>query len=535
LTEIFIEKKIMHSTIRRMKKRAILLLTILSGLTAFHSAVAKTVTAVSPSQSDVAAAIAAASNGDTILIPAGTATWNSTLTVSKWLSFVGAGIDKTTIIVNVPNPGGDPTNAGLVLQGNGYNQVSGITFDGNNLTARPALTVWAGKVRITNCRFVNCVCGPYIVGPFGVLDHNQFVNCHLSVRVYGIGNGGQNWVSYYPIPFDSMNYLFIEDNTFTMNNSMLQNFGDGHAWVSAGQGSSYVARYNTFNQSRDGMTPCFDWHGDSNDGTRGATSTQIYGNTLNLSGSAYIDKFVDARGGQGLVYSNAIKAPSTSQGGRGVIVREEWPAGTIVSGVRVYDSVNNQWQWGNTINGAGFPSTSCETGCSGLDYHNGQYSGSYAQVYPHPLVSDGGSSNGGGTITGGGGANGSLRIVFSSMSVSEASGSAQVTVVRESGASGAVAVSYATTDSAGLAGTYYTPSSGTLSWADGDSASRTVQIPIAKVGFSGTKTLALGISNPTGGATLGTPASTSISIVGAGTSAGTPPTPPTNLRLVRTY
>ena len=57
------------------------------------SAQASIINAASVSQSDVAAAIAAAANGDTVVIPAGTATWTSSLNVTKaiWLQGSGSG------------------------------------------------------------------------------------------------------------------------------------------------------------------------------------------------------------------------------------------------------------------------------------------------------------------------------------------------------------------------------------------------------------------------------------------------------------
>jgi hypothetical protein len=56
-----------------------------------------TITAVSPSLSDVTSAIASASDGDTVVVPAGTATWSSTLTISnKNITLTGAGMDSTT-------------------------------------------------------------------------------------------------------------------------------------------------------------------------------------------------------------------------------------------------------------------------------------------------------------------------------------------------------------------------------------------------------------------------------------------------------
>ncbi|HEX9045745.1 MAG TPA: Calx-beta domain-containing protein, partial [Verrucomicrobiae bacterium] len=57
-------------------------------------------------------------------------------------------------------------------------------------------------------------------------------------------------------------------------------------------------------------------------------------------------------------------------------------------------------------------------------------------------------------------------------------GTASVTVDRLGGSSGTTTVHYSCSDSNAVAGVHYTPISGTLSWADGDTTSRTLTIPI---------------------------------------------------------
>ena len=51
----------------------------------------------------VKSAIAKAHDGDTVIIPAGTATWTKTLTVNKNISLVGAGIDQTIFVYQTPD------------------------------------------------------------------------------------------------------------------------------------------------------------------------------------------------------------------------------------------------------------------------------------------------------------------------------------------------------------------------------------------------------------------------------------------------
>lgn len=87
--------------------------------------------------------------------------------------------------------------------------------------------------------------------------------------------------------------------------------------------------------------------------------------------------------------------------------------------------------------------------------------------------------------------------------VSENAGSAQVTISRTGGGTGAVSVAYATADGTARAGTDYATASGTLTWADGDATDKIITVPILDRQLttgSGTFTVTLGA--PTGGAIL---------------------------------
>lgn len=58
--------------------------------------------AKSVSLSDVQAAIRAAKDGDTVTVPAGTATWTSTLNITNNITLQGAGAASTIIVDDVP-------------------------------------------------------------------------------------------------------------------------------------------------------------------------------------------------------------------------------------------------------------------------------------------------------------------------------------------------------------------------------------------------------------------------------------------------
>jgi len=126
------------------------------------------------------------------------------------------------------------------------------------------------------------------------------------------------------------------------------------------------------------------------------------------------------------------------------------------------------------------------------------------------------------TIAGSGGVAkpGTLAFAASAYAVGQAAGTATITVNRTGGTSGAVGVQYATADGTAIAGSNYTSASGTLSWPDGDATAKTFTVAVSNVApFSGTKNFSVVLSAATGGATLGAPASTTVTIGGSGGAA----------------
>ncbi len=112
------------------------------------------------------------------------------------------------------------------------------------------------------------------------------------------------------------------------------------------------------------------------------------------------------------------------------------------------------------------------------------------------------------------GAAGSLALVSASHRALENAGSVTVQVARLPGVTGAVSVNYATGGGTAVAGTDYTATSGTLNWADGDGGLKTLSVPLLNNGTAAAaKTFSVTLSGATGGATLGTPSQTQVTIV----------------------
>lgn len=99
-----------------------------------------------------------------------------------------------------------------------------------------------------------------------------------------------------------------------------------------------------------------------------------------------------------------------------------------------------------------------------------------------------------------------------SYSVAQSEGLLTVTVNRTEGSRDG-SVAYATSDGTALGGIDYTSRSGTLSWANGDAAPKTISLPINNaVPNTTNKTFTLTLSNPTNEMLLRTPVAATINI-----------------------
>ena len=198
-------------------------------------AVASTRTAASPAYGDVVAAVANSSNGDTVNVPAGSATWNSTLNLgTKAISLIGAG-SGSTIITN---------GVGCLIKSNntGSNivRISGFRF--NSSDNQTPIVSFAGpsyKVRVDHCYFNKGDCAIGTNDPFGgasgtgpvwgVVDHCQFYNMKrpyfaMDMRLATIRHGGQqawnDWHANKSIYPGSEKMMYFEDYHFVWDSNL---------------------------------------------------------------------------------------------------------------------------------------------------------------------------------------------------------------------------------------------------------------------------------------------------------------------------
>jgi hypothetical protein len=287
---------------------------LLLSLTLFPRTVrADTHTAVDCSYTAVSAAVAAASDGDTVYVPAGSCTWSSTLTLTKHVSLIG-GYDggTTTITAGIEPalsmiPSTEPSN---ILQ-----RVSNFTFDG----ARAYTPVWIGYYRhdeglgqpMSNVRMDHSIfqnCGAYYAiwnggGVYGVIDNCRFGSADNGITrvVFSHSNWDDACYSTAPQMYwepGTNQSLYFEDNIFYIKADTGRVVT--HNW--AGRG---VYRYNTVNL----LGFCqgiFELHGHQGDDDIAAMPAtfgiEAYGNLILNAGNLYW--IMETRGGSSMVFYN---------------------------------------------------------------------------------------------------------------------------------------------------------------------------------------------------------------------------------------
>jgi hypothetical protein len=99
---------------------------------------------------------------------------------------------------------------------------------------------------------------------------------------------------------------------------------------------------------------------------------------------------------------------------------------------------------------------------------------------------------------------GVLQFSSDSYAVSEDAGSLQISVARSNGSDGAVSVGYRLSNETAFAGQDFADSAGTLSWADGESDAKVIDISVfSDTDFEGEQTFGINLFSATGGAAIG--------------------------------
>jgi hypothetical protein len=267
---------------------------------------AATINAASCAITDVTTALTAASDGDTVQIPAGRCSWTSTLKITKGVTLAGAGIDQTIIQDNVPrtNP-----NFGIVIAAGPSSmwRLTGFTITAGSVTdiagaGTIQLSGSSHSFRVDHVKINDTYTYHHISmwsDLWGVIDHSQFVTTRNAVGIFvrhdswgGVGaNGDNSWAS--PTNLGTPQFVFIEDNTFSSTGAVQDAVDSLH-------GARFVARYNTTTNMTIGGG-----HGtDSGQRARSTRAFEIYNNKM-VATSVWAEAST-LRGGTGVIYSNTL-------------------------------------------------------------------------------------------------------------------------------------------------------------------------------------------------------------------------------------
>jgi len=295
---------------------------------AYRAAQATTISATSPSFAAVSAAISSAHNGDTVIVPAGTASWTSPLVITKGITLKGqttisnagtstASANDQTVIRNNNTVTSAPGLISATLTASQSLRITGITFQVGTstnvsntgiVTIRSQDTSPSMNVRIDDCHFDRvlghniCILG-WI---YGVADHNLF-SCQqnaatfwLQEDAYGGKTLGHGAYADYPW-FGTNKFFFIETNTI-VGNGVLPTSGT----IDSGFGARWVARYNCFINAKPGG------HGTEGN-SRGTRAKEVYNNQFHWTGSLGSES--DSwRSGSGLVHDNSYDGNNSGSG-----------------------------------------------------------------------------------------------------------------------------------------------------------------------------------------------------------------------------
>jgi hypothetical protein len=294
-----------------------------SGWAAVDTHIAK-----SAAYDDVKEAVDTASAGDTVLVPAGSATWENHLSITKGIILIGAGADRTLIDSQyhaVDSQTFQPYNYLIDFTPDADSRtrdipfrLTGFGFDLNDncggLVVINASTIPITQVRVDHNSFQEALTtikkALALRGTiYGVVDNNIFINTR-TIETAGLQE--ITWNNF-ACNLGTPENIFIEDNTFSMTPKYVATY--------SGYGGRYVVRYNTYNYTTPGSIQWLDMHGNQVAGVYATMGTEVYGNLISEDGTANSVTLQDQRGGKTLQFFNRINSDATIVRS---IVREEY-------------------------------------------------------------------------------------------------------------------------------------------------------------------------------------------------------------------
>lgn len=272
--------------------------------------------AVSLSFADVSAAVTAAVDGQTVVLPAGSATWATTLSINKAITLQGAGAGTTqdpglTIIRNGTPAGSSLLNWGLVA--NKTSRMTGIEFQETfSHTSPPAYCVNlfgttnldTRRMRMDHCTFRGIAgLNVSVNNTIGVIDHCNFFPAGQGIPLYffnatwnesGVAQGAGYGSMADTNHFGTDQFMFVESCVFTYQ-------GQPYGISDSNSGARYVIRNNIINN---GWIEAHQGGG----GFVGTRCAEIYGNQfINPGANAVL--VANIRSGVWVIHDNTSTFP----------------------------------------------------------------------------------------------------------------------------------------------------------------------------------------------------------------------------------
>jgi hypothetical protein len=295
---------------------ALSLLAAVLGLTT-TALLAETRTATSLTPEALWDAISAASDGDTIQLPQGTAIWKHGWNTNHWskmkaITIQGAGIDKTIIRDDTSTAAGDEPFEIKGVEGKPF-RITGITFDGTGL---PSAGTWAGEIvvsgdcknfRIDHCKFLNMDRMLTIHGDtYGLIDHCSFHALQrkggLAQTIYCMGPGKVNFTR--PLALGTAKAVYFEDNDAQFSPEVVEATGN-NPWIVPYEGARVVIRHNRIINTQLEIYRV-------RPGALGCQSAEIYDNAFSAEGAkpGRPQGFIFIAGGVAIVFNNTVTGTS---------------------------------------------------------------------------------------------------------------------------------------------------------------------------------------------------------------------------------
>ena len=256
--------------------------------------------AASVNLADVITAVSHSLPGDTVQLPAGTATWTSPLTLNG-VSLIGQGTNETVIIDNL-NRNNNVNDSLIAIHGGaiGTNvmNVGNFQIKGGNQTRNwhgEIITDVSGPIRFHDLYFNLCYDKNLML--YGanqtLIDHCYFNMCYSGILIRDVGWGDASWAS--PPNYGTVLVPVIEDCVFT--NSIPGSSSD--MVVDCEFGGRATFRHNLI------LNSYFEVHGAESGGRcRGGRVFEVYSNTFAYDPAYPFPYCINLRAGSGVFYGN---------------------------------------------------------------------------------------------------------------------------------------------------------------------------------------------------------------------------------------